>query len=177
MTITAVVEIDLLDAADVVEAINFSQTRFDREARAIIERGSADILNQLRSLDPPSPRPRFPGRPYPLPWTSERQRRAFFATNGFGGGIPHRRRRPSQVQQGWRTEYIQDRNEGIYRVLQTWENARFVIGLPDFEDDQQIFHQIIGWATFKTIDDVIEQNSEMVNDQLEDAWLSLEVFS
>lgn len=28
---------------------------------------------------------------YPIPWVSERQKRAFFASNGFGGGIPHER--------------------------------------------------------------------------------------
>lgn len=33
------------------------------------------------------------GKPvrYPIDWDSERQRRAFFATNGFGKGIPYRR--------------------------------------------------------------------------------------
>lgn len=28
---------------------------------------------------------------YPVNWDSEKQRRAFFATDGFGGGIPHQR--------------------------------------------------------------------------------------
>jgi hypothetical protein len=28
---------------------------------------------------------------YPINWDSERQRRAFFATDGFGGGIPYQR--------------------------------------------------------------------------------------
>lgn len=33
------------------------------------------------------------GKPirYPVQWDSERQRRAYFATNGFGAGIPYRR--------------------------------------------------------------------------------------
>lgn len=33
------------------------------------------------------------GKPvrYPIDWDSERQKRAFFATNGFGAGIPYRR--------------------------------------------------------------------------------------
>jgi hypothetical protein len=33
------------------------------------------------------------GKPitYPVQWDSERQRRAFFATNGFGKGIPYQR--------------------------------------------------------------------------------------
>jgi hypothetical protein len=28
---------------------------------------------------------------YPIQWASEKQRRAFFATDGFGGGIPYKR--------------------------------------------------------------------------------------
>ena len=34
-----------------------------------------------------------PGKPisYPVQWDSEKQRRAFFATNGFGRGIPTKR--------------------------------------------------------------------------------------
>jgi len=34
-----------------------------------------------------------PGKPitYPVQWDSEKQRRAFFATNGFGKGIPYTR--------------------------------------------------------------------------------------
>lgn len=33
------------------------------------------------------------GKPvtYPIQWDSERQKRAYFATNGFGAGIPYRR--------------------------------------------------------------------------------------
>lgn len=36
---------------------------------------------------------RKPGKPvtYPVKWDSERQRRAYFATDGFGKGIPSRR--------------------------------------------------------------------------------------
>lgn len=34
------------------------------------------------------------GKPisYPVQWDSEKQRRAFFATDGFGGGIPYQRK-------------------------------------------------------------------------------------
>lgn len=36
---------------------------------------------------------------YPFVWASERQRRAYFATNGFGGGIPYRR--TNAVRDAW----------------------------------------------------------------------------
>lgn len=38
----------------------------------------------------------------PVQWDSERQRRAFFATNGFGGGIPTVR--TGEYQAGWKIE-------------------------------------------------------------------------
>lgn len=42
-----------------------------------------------------------PGNPitYPVQWDSERQRRAYFATNGFGGGIPSKR--TGDYNAGW----------------------------------------------------------------------------
>ncbi len=44
------------------------------------------------------------GKPvtYPIQWDSERQRRAFFATGGFGKGIPYRR--TNRYRFGWREE-------------------------------------------------------------------------
>ncbi len=44
---------------------------------------------------------REPGSPvaYPIKWDSEKQRRAFFATNGFGAGIPYNRN--GKYNSGW----------------------------------------------------------------------------
>ncbi len=39
---------------------------------------------------------------YPIQWDSERQRRAYFATGGFGKGIPYRR--TNRYRFGWRQE-------------------------------------------------------------------------
>jgi len=48
----------------------------------------ADILDNLKlasvELQKPAPKPS-----YPISWDSEKQRRAFFASDGFGGGIPY----------------------------------------------------------------------------------------
>lgn len=41
----------------------------------------------------------------PVQWDSERQRRAFFATNGFGRGIPYRR--THQYRFGWQLQRVQ----------------------------------------------------------------------
>lgn len=44
------------------------------------------------------------GKPikYPVRWDSEKQRRAFFATNGFGKGIPHKR--THSYRKGWKVK-------------------------------------------------------------------------
>lgn len=46
------------------------------------------------------------GKPvrYPINWDSPRQKRAFFATNGFGAGIPYRR--THQMRLGITTERV-----------------------------------------------------------------------
>ena len=49
-------------------------------------------------------RMREEGKPirYPVQWDSERQRRAYFATGGFGQGIPYQRK--NRYRFGWREE-------------------------------------------------------------------------
>ena len=46
------------------------------------------------------------GKPvrYPINWDSEKQRRAYFATNGFGRGIPYQR--TQRYQLGWRLQRV-----------------------------------------------------------------------
>jgi hypothetical protein len=39
------------------------------------------------------------GKDNPYQWQSEKQRRAYFATNGFGGGIPSKR--TYELREGW----------------------------------------------------------------------------
>jgi len=45
---------------------------------------------------------REPGKPvtYPVQWDSEKQRKAFFATDGFGNGIPYVRK--GDYESGWK---------------------------------------------------------------------------
>jgi hypothetical protein len=76
---------------------------------------------------------------YPIKWKSEKQRRAFFATNGFGKGIPTRRNH--KLVQGWKlvVTYLPD---AIAQVAFTnpVSYRRYVTGR-----DQQPFHAITGW--------------------------------
>lgn len=86
------------------------------------------IYNTLRRaksrLSTPAPRPT-----YPIDWDSEKQRRAYFATDGFGGGIPHAR--TNAMPQGWKLE----RQENGYRFENQQAGAIWVYG------DYQGIHQ------------------------------------
>jgi hypothetical protein len=92
---------------------------------------------------------------YPIQWTSERQRRAFFATNGFGAGIPYRR--TGGLARSWViTNAIQS---GRYTITlaNTSRAAKFVYGtlnmqsLNDAMRPQQQFHPNTGWLTAQPI--------------------------
>lgn len=76
-----------------------------REMRVFVEaliEASRDVLVQTATNV--KERMSQPGKPvtYPVQWDSERQRRAFFATNGFGKGI--RYRRTNRYALGWKIE-------------------------------------------------------------------------
>jgi hypothetical protein len=60
----------------------------------------------------------------PIRWDSPRQRAAFFASNGFGGGIPHKR--TGEYTGGWKIEILPD---GV-KMYNTTQAAPFVGGNP-----------------------------------------------
>jgi hypothetical protein len=107
------------------------------------------ILNQLRPQMLQELQT-YPGRvKYPIQWTSDRQRRAFFASNGFGAGIPYRR--TNALARGWN---IQAHRKGDGRTDIVIDNyakyARFVVGTLSGNPQRatvpmQRFHRNTGW--------------------------------
>lgn len=75
---------------------------------------------------------------YPIKWKSARQRRAFFATNGFGRGIPTVRTHAVIDSYDLLVETT-DAGGGVY-ITNSAAEAPYVIG-----DDIQPFHIITGW--------------------------------
>lgn len=88
---------------------------------------------------------------YPIEWTSERQRRAFFATGGFGKGIPYRR--TGRYAKGFKLRVIRTDNGVSIRTQNTVEYGKFVGGLlrPRGVSPQQRFHVNTGWEAVAPI--------------------------
>lgn len=80
------------------------------------------------------------GEENPYKWQSEKQRRAYFATDGFGGGIPYKR--TDKLSQGWALNGLP------YRPVITnpEPHAPYVMG-----DALQRGHKADGWRHFMTV--------------------------
>ena len=76
------------------------------------------------------------GADNPYRWQSDKQRRAYFATNGFGGGIPYQR--TDELSEGW--EYKPLNNGYGYRIDNKVPYATYVQG-----ESQQIGHKADRW--------------------------------
>lgn len=127
-----------------------------------IERLSKKMLAELKA-DPGPVVYAANGR---LRWKSERQRRAFFASDGFGGGIPHRR--TGGLQAAWEVEITgRDFNTDIY-VNNDVPGAIYVQG-----DYQQPFHIDTG---FPAAAPIFVRYEEQIGDALINTWFSLTEF-
>ena len=98
----------------------------------------------LRKLKAPAPKVR-----YPIQWKSEKQRRAFFATNGFGAGIPTRR--TNKLQDGWQIVEESDFTEGLFTIFNSATTRDYFTGAIVYYEQyvtgtaQQPFHRNTGW--------------------------------
>lgn len=83
---------------------------------------------------------RVPGAPvYPIRWKSQRQRKAFFASKGFGRGIPTRRN--YELLRGWHIELVRTPYGGMISLENPVPYMIFVQG-----DAAQPFHLDTGWV-------------------------------
>lgn len=82
---------------------------------------------------------------HPIVWVSEKQRKAFFASEGFGGGVPHRR--TDMYVRSWKIEKL----ESGYRLVNTSKGAKFVGG-DAYGHNQSPIHQG-RWNLFRDVAD------------------------
>ncbi len=96
-------------------------------------------------MDKPAARPA-----YPINWVSEKQRKAFFATKGFGGGVPYIRK--GAYERSW----VVVRTEKGYRLENQAEGAKFVGG-DAFGEGQSPIHAN-RWPLFRSVVEEEVQN-------------------
>lgn len=145
------IEDDVLAALG--EAVQTAPDRL-RRGLGIIARGPiAQSLIKDLSTEPGSPH-------YPIRWKSPKQRRAFFATDGFGGGIPTARNH--RLSQGWRVVLAGLADTNIFSVENSTPYTEFVQGMY-----QQPMHIDTGWPDANK---VIRDHSEEFENAAIDLW-------
>lgn len=102
---------------------------------------------------------KYPPRPgLPIKWDTDKQRIAFFASGGFGGGIPHVRR--NAIPGGFKLVKL----ENGYSVVNDVPGAPFVIG-DVYGKGQSRIHQ----GRWPLLRDVAEQELEQLPQEIMDA--------
>ena len=92
----------------------------------------------------------------PIRWKSAKQRRAYFATDGFGRGIPTRR--TGNIQRAWRAVLEEEQ----IAFVNDNDAASYLQG-----DDQQPFHMDTG---YETIQNVVADYLEDYENEAIDGW-------
>lgn len=133
MTVYADIAFDL----DILDRVRALAAQLPDEVERMVKRDirpfvSQEVDKRLR---------RNPGKVhYPIQWTSEKQRRAFFATDGFGHGIPYKR--TGGLVKSWHVRGDYRQGFGGISVFNDNPAAEYVQGRR-----QQFFHTKTGWAS------------------------------
>lgn len=93
---------------------------------------------------------------YKIKWTTQRQERAFFATNGFGKGIPTQR--TGALNASWESVSLTVASLGTSILI--WNSqkyAKFVVGTFTSIAPMQRFHRNTGWQPVILTIDRIKQ--------------------
>ena len=98
-----------------------------------------------------------------LRWKNERQKRAFFASNGFGRGIPTGRvNEPGGVLGAYDVTVNAEGFNGSMLLINNYPGAEFIIG-----DFQQPFHADTGW---QRVDNAAAEIGPVFADVVVAAW-------
>ena len=150
---------------DVADKARTLPTRFQGKVVAKMPRLKSQVLTITAVRPGPvvyAGPPSASGNPT-LRWKSERQRRAFFASNGFGAGIPYERRAgPGDLLGAYDVTLDATDANGTITLTNSDPAAPFVVG-----EFQQPFHVDTGWLNVDTVQD---QNVDAALNTIFDAW-------
>jgi hypothetical protein len=115
---------------------------------------------------------RYPGAvKYPIQWTSEKQRRAFFATNGFGAGIPYRR--TGGLGQAWNLTSARSATGAVLVLENRAASAKYVYGFFGQPRPQQGFHVNTGWQTIANNNPRVRIQTQLVQELIANILLEI----
>jgi hypothetical protein len=98
-------------------------------------------------------------------WTSERQRKAYFASDGFGAGIPYER--TGDLVRAWKAFIMLNGLSASIGIVNTAPSAKWVYGTNTAILPQQFFHFITGWEPiFPMKDKIIRAIVVIVTDEI-----------
>lgn len=120
----------------------FGAGALEAATRNEVRTQTRQVLARLQATPPPPT--------YPLVWASAKQRRAYFATNGFGKGIPYRR--TGNLSRGWAVAVTLDADGGVIQLTNDQPYARYVQG-----PDAQLMHIDTGWVQPNDIADEFQR--------------------
>lgn len=157
---------DMIEFVDNLSVIN--QFALEEAANAI----EPDLLNELQTEPPKRSYP----NDYPLEWESDKQRKAYFATDGFGAGIPYKR--TGKLAAGWTTDIVTNGLSVSFVIENPSSAAKYVYGslaqdINAASRFQQQFHRITGWQSVAAtvdfyLDAMIEQYQDTLDGQIRD---------
>ena len=153
------IKVNLLIESDILSALNEQISQLPAITRGAVSRVyrryRARIIKDLAAYPGPVKRP--------IRWKSERQRKAFFASNGFGHGIPYQR--TGNLGKSWKVSTSVKKDVGAFVVENTSNYVQYVQG-----DYQQPFHLDTGW---KAAAPIIVKYETLIGEALIEEWITL----
>ncbi len=156
--VTITIDPDIQEA--VINDLKTAPRKFRRLYRARIVAIQDRTLRRLQTPAPPVK--------YPIQWKTQKQRRAYFATNGFGKGIPTRR--TGALQKGWKGIIEGDIREGLFTLYNDATTRDYFTGAIVYYEQfvtgtsQQPFHRNTGWVRSQDVlaDAMVEAEDAMI---------------
>ena len=100
---------------------------------------------------------------YPIAWTTPKQKRAFFATKGFGRGIPTQR--TGALSKGWYSRFRYSARDVSLEFGNPLPYATYVQG-----ERQQRFHRNTGYTQAQPVFEDVQQQAVAA---IREAWLTV----
>lgn len=159
---------DVIIDTDVLDAVKEIPRRVDPALADYVDREIRPALEHFIDVRVS----RYPGPvKHPFVFATARSRRAFFASNGFGRGIPTKR--TGQLKKSWRLRIDRRQNEGYITLTNVASYAGYIYGSGNvLASYRQVpGHRNTGWG--EDLDEDLLALSQRATDMLIDGWITV----